>query len=725
MKPAVWPPVDLSNIHNILYKHKLIKYSNALETTVLVEFVASPSSVNMIALFYKLKDSNYGRFLLVLLCLIAVMPFVTHYYLTKRSGINHFKSFHTRSTLQDNENSDYRLDELRKNIDELEHVKLSLKNELRELEGKRHGLLRDIQEHSNNIDSIRSKAGYLTNEVGKRQQELEDLRFAKKMINRCPQLPLVKPPKDILSKLSNSFQKYPNASPQERIHCKLSSCFNFQYCPFGHDFTAHIYKPQSSASHKMYSILKSMPYAVDVNKPTACVYVVFIDKSSGSSPKQLEKFLHSLKFWQGDGHNHILINFAGDLNNVDTGRAMLAQTMFRQLYRREFDIVLPPLASLTRSGAAWENSTPQLPAYRKYLISFEGNYHILTKGPNNDSFISVSDLKELSQEAKDIYIQISCKVDKEFANYNDWQLCQSHESRAEILKLSTFALIFQSEHADDQRMTIIRFMEALQSGAIPVLISDNILLPFADIIDWHRAAIMLHSAQFPQVHFILRTILVNDLLDIRQQGRFLWETYLSSTKSILESTMTAIQTRLSLPGLPAKDTHFPSVFKDGNEPNFYSSNANPVMQHRIKSPTFYRGFTESNIYSRQKWNTYPGALLMFPSSPFVPVLPSSAAFLNLSVDIQPIGKGAGGAGHEFQKALGGDYPFEQFTIVMLTYERELVLIEALGRLADVQYLNKVVVVWNSPGDPSEDLKWPNIGVPIKVRIPAPLDIIMN
>ncbi len=63
---------------------------SALETTVLVEFVASPSSVNMIALFYKLKDSNYGRFLLVLLCLIAVMPFVTHYYLTKRSGINHF-----------------------------------------------------------------------------------------------------------------------------------------------------------------------------------------------------------------------------------------------------------------------------------------------------------------------------------------------------------------------------------------------------------------------------------------------------------------------------------------------------------------------------------------------------------------------------------------------------------------------------------------------------------
>ncbi|CAB4035359.1 exostosin-3 [Paramuricea clavata] len=679
--------------------------------------------MNMLALFYKLKDSNYGRFLLLLLCLIAVMPFVTHYYLTKRAGTQDFysKSFHTRSALQDDDsNTEYRLEELRKNINELEHVKLSLKNELRELEGKRHGLLRNIQEHSNNIDNIVSKANYLTNEVTKQQQELEDLRFAKKMVSHCPQLPLVKPPKDILSKLSHKFQTYPQATVHERTHCKLSSCFNFQKCPLGRDFTAHIYNPKNtrlsmrtSVSQEMYSILKSMPYAVDVNEPTACVYIVILDTLLDSSPKELEKFLHNLEFWQGDGHNHIIINFAGGkvLHKVDTGRAILAQTMFgpHTPYRREFDMVVPPLASLTRSGSPWENSAPQLPASRKYLVSFVGNYHSSKKGLNNDSFISVGDLKQLSLEAKDIFIQLSCQPDKEFANSNDWQLCGSHKSRAEVLKASTFALIFQSEHAEDQTMTIIRFIEALQYGAIPVVISDNILLPFTDIIEWHRAAIMLHSAQFPQMHFILRTILVNDVLDIRRQGRFLWEAYLSSAKSVLESTMAVIQTRLSLPGVPAKDTHFPSVF--------YSPDPNLVMQHGITSPTFYRNFTANTIYARQRWNTYPGALLLFPSSPIVPVLPSSAAFLNSSFDIQPIGRGAGGAGREFQEALGGDYPFEQFTIVMLTYERELVLIEALGRLAGLQYMNKVVVVWNSPGDPSPDLRWPNIGVPIKVLRP--------
>ena len=42
------------------------------------------------------------------------------------------------------------------------------------------------------------------------------------------------------------------------------------------------------------------------------------------------------------------------------------------------------------------------------------------------------------------------------------------------------------------------------------------------------------------------------------------------------------------------------------------------------------------------------------------------------------------------------------------------MIESLARLNGLPYLHKVVVVWNSPRLPSEDLKWPEIGVPIHV-----------
>ena len=51
---------------------------------------------------------------------------------------------------------------------------------------------------------------------------------------------------------------------------------------------------------------------------------------------------------------------------------------------------------------------------------------------------------------------------------------------------------------------------------------------------------------------------------------------------------------------------------------------------------------------------------------------------------------------------------------MLTYERESVLMNALQRLAGLPYLNKVIVVWNSPKAPTEDLRWPEITVPYVV-----------
>ena len=41
---------------------------------------------------------------------------------------------------------------------------------------------------------------------------------------------------------------------------------------------------------------------------------------------------------------------------------------------------------------------------------------------------------------------------------------------------------------------------------------------------------------------------------------------------------------------------------------------------------------------------------------------------------------------------------------------------SLARLDGLPYLNKVVVVWNSPRPPLPDLRWPDIGVPVHVNI---------
>ena len=53
---------------------------------------------------------------------------------------------------------------------------------------------------------------------------------------------------------------------------------------------------------------------------------------------------------------------------------------------------------------------------------------------------------------------------------------------------------------------------------------------------------------------------------------------------------------------------------------------------------------------------------------------------------------------------------------MLTYERDVVLMNAIRRLKGLPHLNSVLIVWNSPKPPAEDLHWPDIGVPLHVSL---------
>ena len=64
------------------------------------------------------------------------------------------------------------------------------------------------------------------------------------------------------------------------------------------------------------------------------------------------------------------------------------------------------------------------------------------------------------------------------------------------------------------------------------------------------------------------------------------------------------------------------------------------------------------------------------------------------LNFDPVCNGAGGDGVEYQKALGGNFPREQFTVIMPTYKRDDVLIGSLSRLLNQPHLNKVTHVLN-------------------------------
>ncbi|MGH0171507.1 UNVERIFIED_CONTAM: hypothetical protein FKN15_064564 [Acipenser sinensis] len=435
-------------------------------------------------------------------------------------------------------------------------------------------------------------------------------------------------------------------------------------------------------------------------------------------------------------HDEIMFGFR-------MGRAAVAQsTFFENQYRPSFDLVTSPLVHAL-SEPNFLGVPPQVPVKRKYLFTFQGEkveslHSSLQEAPprsfeemegdppaDYDDRI-IGTLKAVQDSRLDrVLVEFTCKNHPQPSLPTEWALCGEREERLKLLKVSTFALVIAP---GDGRMVAsagcgMRLFEALEMGAIPVVLGDQTRMPYHDLIHWSEAALIIPKPRITEVHFLIRSISDNDLLVMRRQGRFLWETYFSTAENIFGTILAALRTRIQIPATPireelAQEIPHKSGKAAGTDPNMADNgdlDLGPVeTEPPYASPRYLRNFTFTAADTFHGWNRPPGPFHLFPHTPLDPALPSEAKFLGSGTGFRPIGGGAGGSGKEFQAALGGNVPREQFTVVMLTYEREEVLMNSLERLNGLPYLNKVVVVWNSPKPPSDDLLWPDIGVPIMV-----------
>lgn len=128
----------------------------------------------------------------------------------------------------------------------------------------------------------------------------------------------------------------------------------------------------------MLQVLGYNPHIVrDPN--IACAYLVLLGEIQ-TNPKNVTAYLKGLKYWAGDGRNHILLQLSrvnvarsiDGLRDVDTGLAVVLQSTFpRRRYRPGFDMVVPPLLG-PPGGDVWQFAAYMLPSRRKYLASFQG-----------------------------------------------------------------------------------------------------------------------------------------------------------------------------------------------------------------------------------------------------------------------------------------------------------------------------------------------------------------
>ncbi|EDW71425.1 exostosin-3 [Drosophila virilis] len=737
-----------------------------------------------------MRQCRLYKFTILILLLLVLLPLIAHRKLLNAELDAPPTDVHrTRPLLDAYEDfSAMRASDLKMRIEEMLRIKSTVSVELRELESRRQKLQSDISQYNQKIEELKQ-------ELLREQTELERLKISVEQAQVAQQEAVQRNTPELAlprTLLPSSLPRKMNAVGKGiAAACEMHNCFDHSRCSLTSGFPVYLYDPDvynvQRAGYDIDGFLKTtlkqtLGYNAHIvrDPKLACIYLVLVGEAlleqdllrnnryaaqevvqqpqqstaaneAPNSPIDMQK-LYQLPYWGGDGRNHVLLNLARrDLNSARTNpllqqntmRAIIVQSSFeRDQFRPGYDLIVPPILG-PPGGDVWQECASMVPARRKFLLTFQGELRPTQFAQSDlqplDDFI-IDHLNDMSRTATQDHFQLQFQCvpateQQEADALGDWTLCGSDSSRKQLLKDSTYVLVLPPlGQRVSSTLMLARLYEALRSGAVPVILgADELRLPYAETIDWRRAALLLPKARITELHFLLRAVQDADLLQLRRQGRLIWERYLSSVQATVDTVIASMRDRLGIPPRPVPPVVAQSVFNS----TFIPLKSEPPVgmdtepeeslgpiEPPYPSPSFRRNYTVFRIQSKEAWNDWMDPFFLYPQLPFDPALPSEAKFMGSHTGFRPIGKGIGGAGKEFSEALGGNYPREQFTIVILTYEREQVLMDSLGRLYGLPYLHKVVVVWNSPKPPLDDLRWPDIGVPVAV-VRAPRNSLNN
>ncbi|XP_028837204.1 exostosin-1a-like [Denticeps clupeoides] len=374
--------------------------------------------------------------------------------------------------------------------------------------------------------------------------------------------------------------------------CRMETCFDFSACK-KHGFKVYVYPHQKgekvSESYQtvLSAIERSRFYTSDPTQ--ACLFVLGLDtldrdRLSPHYVHNLKTKLQKLPFWN-KGRNHLLFNlysgtwpdYTEDLG-FDVGQAMLAKASIGdENFRPTFDVSIPLFSKdhPRRGGPRGFLKYNTIPPFRKYLLVFKGKRYLT--GIGSDTRNSLHHV----HNADDVVLLTTCKHGKDWQKHKD-RRCDIDNAEyerydfKEMLHNSTFCLVPRG-----RRLGSFRFLEALQAACIPVMLSNGWELPFSEVIDWNKAAVIGDERLLLQIPSIVRSIHQDQIFSLRQQTQFLWEAYFSSVEKIVLTTLEIIHDRVlhhvarssfmwnSLPGglltLPQYSTYL------GDFPFFYSS----------------------------------------------------------------------------------------------------------------------------------------------------------
>uniref|UniRef100_A0AC34GPT5 Uncharacterized protein n=1 Tax=Panagrolaimus sp. ES5 TaxID=591445 RepID=A0AC34GPT5_9BILA len=449
-------------------------------------------------------------------------------------------------------------------------------------------------------------------------------------------------------------------------------------------------------------------HPAQTNDPTfACLFIAVVTTIFNST---------TYKYWNGYGRNHLIIFVNQEYKSEsEIGAAIAVKSFYSpRQFRTNMDVATF-LRVKNSDISEWETLSPLLPHDRKILLT----YLTASNGLTDTEIKDLNTLQISANHSQDFtFFELNCPqpLCKERMS-----LCDSKKVRKEHLLQSVFTLIYPNTLSFQQRL-----FEALEAGTIPIILSTTEPLPFEDFIDWRKAAFRIPLSRLPELHFILRSVSLADILEYRRKGRFFLENYLLNTQVIVKTLYSVIRYRLQMaasedkaitakPLFPASDINELNSFFSPNSTTNFTRSVNDdekvgPLEASFPSNKFAHNFTAFGMYAHTIWNNYPYFVDHSPEFFLEEVpLPSEAEFFNdTSSGMRPISPGSGVT---FSEALGSNRPREQFTIVIVTFNRDQVLKTRLQDLHEVPFLNRIIVIWNNIGR-EPPLSWPRLNIPI-------------
>ncbi|KAM7535456.1 hypothetical protein Aperf_G00000096652 [Anoplocephala perfoliata] len=502
-----------------------------------------------------------------------------------------------------------------------------------------------------------------------------------------------------------------SSSSSSPVSCTMHTCFNWTACSFHTlPYLRVCFQHESTVSNPrwQHALLTSPHFSTSCSR--ACLRVIF-------TPEACDSYLSCIYIGPPSGSLSPFVIRASIAHSIDLP------------FRPGFDLILAPLGQIPNEsppslivrrqtkwllGASLGTFAPSemVDPFLSTLMSGVGKYHLVNV--------------KLENSPKDCF--------QGGDNSTLWRPCDDSGS---ILSVSTFCLLVDSvldEPSVSEGSPSIgeQLIACLRNAAIPVFASrgggvESLLFPFWEILDsnWRQAVVFLPRARLPHLVAALDNLDKNARVEMLLQGQEIYRKYLSTAEKQLATIFLTLSRRLGLPQPPAPLTR--------STPALVSGRLQPERVYQPRPEVLAQVDVDGLLGPLgPRWDSPAQPSFMLLSSaissrvdPFwthtntpwsSPFLPTEFQFVNVmnTNNFRPINHTIGTAGREFAADIGGMYPYEQFTIAVLTYDRDPILTLMLEGLMNLAYLHSVIVIWNNPKPPSENILWPQLHVPIHV-----------